>query len=442
MDIAFALTFALVLGAPLAVALARSRGVSAAGYGFNGADTGLGATVCSVVCSNVGAGTFVAILLFSQASPLIGLAIAVSYTMGLLLCAVLAPRVHTVSRACGAYSLVDLIAVHHRAGARETVAIWLPVAFVFVLRSAVQMTALVLILTDLTGLSAPLALLVGSGAVAGYTLIGGYKAATETDTTQAIGIVLLMSVAAFGLLGRGAGLGAGPGVLDGAGSGFFDLGPYKPLLLVGIVLFIPSSPVLAIDNWQRMATARSPETARFGFLIAACVCGPIYAVIWLAGLDGRSLGLDALGAFRGLMPAGAPWLADLLFLLCIVSSIDTFVMPLVSSLARFEWGVSHLRAATALVFLAIAGLSWTMGDVLDGVIAAFSTLLVFLPATVGALVSRPRPIARAAYASMNAGLVTTLAVMPFDDGIASFAGFLVSLGIYLALRRRRTARPA
>jgi len=416
----------VVLLVPIAVAVARSRGTTVSDFVFNSNRSSVPQTVASIVGGNVGIGTFIAIFLFSEASPLIGISLAVSYTAGLLLCALLAPWVHRASRSRDAFGLIDFIVVTHRVD--NPAFIWLPVAMVFILRTVVQLMALSAILAS--AFNQPFAEALAAAALLSgiYVVIGGYKAATETDVFQVSVIVMAMCLAFLGLS------------LDlEQERDYLDLGPYRPVLLVGVFLFIPLSPILAVDNWQRIATSRSPAVARQSYFVAALICGAIYATIVLAALDTASAP-DVLETFRQLMPDGMPWLADMMFAACIMSSIDTFVMPLVTSFARRGASLLALRLLVIAIFVVISGLALALGDILSGIIAAFNTLTVFLPAVVGALLLK-NPSARAATASLGLGVIATLILSIVDINSAAVAGFSFSAATYVFfhLRDRKSA---
>ena len=419
----------LLLLAPVVAGILRGRATTREAYSFNDGRTGVALTMGSAVCCNVGVGTFIAILLFSRVSPVIGLALVVCYTAGLLLCALAAPSVHALAARHRAFSFVDLIVARTQASRAGLIAVWLPVAFVFILRSAVQLAALALLVGNVFGVDALVALVASGAAIGAYTLIGGYRSATQTDAMQAVVIVALMAVAATGLTTRPLNL-----------TGFLDLGPYAPTILVGIVLLLPFSPLLSVDNWQRIATARTASIARRGYLGAAAICCAIYSIIWIAGMDGRTLGAEPLDTFRGLMPAVAPWLADVLFITAIVSSVDTFLMPLVAPLAQRGVGLARLRIATAALLFVTALLAATMGDLLSGVVAAFSVLVVFLPAVFATMVLR-RPSARAAALSMNGGLAASLIAVTVDENAAAIVGFVVATLVYAAVSLRVSGAP-
>ena len=416
-----------VLALPIVIALMRSRDIDVDAFVFNAGGNSLLKATASVVCSNVGIGTFVAIFLFTKASPVIGVSIVAAATLGLLLCAVLAPRIHDISRRTGTYGLVDLIVVTH--GVSRPILVWLPVAVVFVLRIMIQLIALGLILGEAFGLSPLVALAAATLFSSLYVIIGGYRAATETDLFHAVVIVAAMAFVAFAL----------PQGAQG-GRDFLDLGPYQPVLLMGVFLFLPFSAVLGIDNWQRMSTAQSATVARRAYVAGTVICGAIYAAIAAAALLPGTQD-DVLASFRGLMPAGAPWLAEALFASAIISSIDTFMVPLTSTFARQGLDLRQLRLLVVGLFVLIAVLAALIGDILSSVIAAFNSLVVFLPAVCGAmLLKNPRP--EAATVSMSVGVAATLLLTSVDQNSAAPIGFAISTLAYWLIQRRPAASKA
>ncbi|WP_170314716.1 sodium:solute symporter family transporter [Aquibium carbonis] len=411
---------------PIAIAIFRSQRMDVPAFVFNAGRNSLSQITASVICGNIGIGTFVAIFLFTRASLTIGISIAIAYTMGLVVCAILARRIHELSSRHDTFGLVDLIVVTH--GVRHPLLIWMPVAVVFVLRIMVQIAALALILTEAFGLSPTASLAVATISSGSYVVIGGYRAATETDMFHASVILsILLFVAAT--------MPAAGGEID-----LLDLGPYTPVLLVGIFLFLPFSAVLGIDNWQRIATARTAEVATKAYGICAVVCGFCYAtIVAVAALPGG--GTDVLASFRALMPPGAPWLADLLFACAIISTIDTFMVPLTTTFARLGLNLSQLRWLVAGLFGLVAVLTGMMGDLLSNIIAAFNSLAVFLPAVFGALVLRaPKP--QAAISSMVIGVAASLLLTTIDVSSSAPIGFAVSVATYWLVHQARLLRRA
>ena len=431
-----AVAVATILALPVLVAaLSRARGRQDAGaFTINRGRNGMVATVAGVIAGNVGIGGFVAMFLFTQASPVVGMSVAIAYTLGLVACAVLAPRIRRRAHQAGTIGLADLLA--KGGSARSAALVWLPLAVVFVLRSAVQVGALGVIVAATFGIGAAQAVLASVALLGTYLVIGGYRAAVETDIVQASIIVVGVAIAAIGMVGLATDGTARP----------LTLGPYEPVFLLGIWLFLPWSALLAVDNWQRITVARSDSVARRGYLVAALIFGVLFAVLALAG-HRAAPGADMMASFRALMPGGMGWIASAMFVACIMSSVDTFIMPLAASMRRLGPGegprdIGRLRLVIVALLAATAATAVAFGDVLANVVAAFNSLTVFLPAAFGALfLDRPSP--RAAAVSMVVGLVSALGFTMVDEAAAALVGFvLASIGYAVTYRVERSAGDA
>jgi SSS family solute:Na+ symporter len=419
----------LALVLPLVHALILAPRQTAAGYLFNNGRTGFAQTLGSAVAGNIGIGTFVPLYLFAVQAPLIAYALALTYTLGLLICAALAPLIHRESRALGVYGLIDFLILRH--GVRHRLLIWLPFGLVFGLRSLVQILALALILQMVLGLAPMAALALAVISVAAYAICGGYQAATQTDLVQGLvlvlGVALIAGVLIFGQITLRPDL---PPI--------WALGPYGPVFLVAILLLFPFSTVLSVDNWQRIATSDSAQHARRAYLMAALVCGLINLTIAYLGHHNIRISNDdpqtVMQGLRAVMPLGWGWLSDALLLVAVMSSIDTFTMPLIGSLVGQTRNLARARLATLGYFLTLGLVALVLGDLLLNVIAAFSSLVVLLPAVFGALILRDSA-AKGAIWSIGGGVLVTLALTPLLPQLAAVAGFLLSLGVYLVLRR-------
>ena len=419
-----------VLVLPLAAAATTSRGDrGGAAFLTNAGRNGGLATLAGAVAGNVGIGSFLAIFLFAGQSPLIGYSIVGAYTLGLVLCAWLAPLIRARADERGTIGLVDLIATTH-AGTRMGW-IWMPVAVVFVLRSAVQIGAIGLIAGEALGVGRGTMIAVASALMGLYLVTGGYRAAVRTDMLQAAVLVVGMAAAATGL--------ALAPVFVPSDATFGDLGPHEPAFLVAIWLLLPWSAVLAVDNWQRIVVARTGATARGAYLVAALACGAIFATIAVAG-TGAAPGASVRDTFEALMPRGASWLASAMFVACIMSSVDTFIMPLVTSLGPV-FPLRTLRVLIAALVAATAALAIAFGDTLANVIAAFNGLVVFLPAALGALLLTAPP-RRGAVLSMNGGLVAAVTATMVNRDAGALTGFAVAVLLYLACLAAARREPA
>lgn len=412
-----------IIAVPIVFILLTSKSISVDDFLYNGVNNSSYKVLFSVICGNVGVGTFVVYYSLTQASPVIGLAAVFAGIAGLIICAILAGHLHDMAKKTDTIGLVDLLVVTHEV--RRPLLIWLPVAVVFLLRVLVQLGALALVLSQALGISYLAAVALGTLASGAYIIVGGYRAATETDVFHGLLIVLLMMLAALGMPSP-----------DLQPETVLDLGPYSPVLLIGICLFLPFSTILGVDNWQRIATARSAAVARRSYLLGALFCGAIYLTVVMAALS-PDAPADVLEMFRSLMPASMPWLADILLISAIISSIDTFTVPLVSTFARRGFSLMGLRMFVFAILVVAALAAALLGDILAGVIAAFNSLAVFLPAVFGAFVLRsPRP--QAAIASMGLGVLAILALSLIDSNSAAPIGFALSVAIYWWMHAKHT----
>jgi len=377
------------------------------------------ATFAGAVAGNVGIGSFLALYLFTQQSPILGFSIVGAYTLGLFFCALLSGRIHAAGAKVGAVGLVDLIAITHGFTRRRY--IWLPVAIVFVLRSAVQLGALGFLTATFFGGHIALAIVGGALLIGFYLIVGGYRAAVQTDIMQA-----------FVLVSGGIACVIGLPNLDAEPSFFFEFGAYKPVLLVGIWLFLPFSAVLAIDNWQRITLSKTPDAAKKSYLGATVVCGGLFTLMALAGYWSASEA-SMYETFLQLVPSGWEWIVAAMFVACIMSSIDTFIMPLVSAV-REKPSLKTMRLTIAALISATALVAIFFSDTLETIIAAFNSLTVFLPAAFGALFFKS-PSAKAAIWSVNGGLLVAVAMTFVDQNAASLVGFLTAAVLYAAIVR-------
>jgi solute:Na+ symporter, SSS family len=413
---------------PLAYAVFRIGILRREDYLFYSGKTPFLQTLASIICGNVGIGAFVALFVFTSQSPVIGAAIVMAYCGGLVLCGLMANAIHAAARRTQSHGLIDYLCAAH--GISQTWAIWVPVALVFGLRTVIQLLALASILMITFPVSGVVALVLATLVVGSYTSIGGYRVATETDLVQALGILLGVAAIAFVLV-------TGPFDMPATAPGFWEFGQWSPGFLVAILLFLPFSALLAIDNWQRIATSDNAGNARRAYLMAALICAPLFCTMgwvgWITGSDGGASMAEVIGTFRGLMPFGWVWLADLTIMLAVMSSIDTFVMPLITPMARTRLRMWQIRAAVSMVFLVLGVVAWAMGDIVVSIIAAFNTLVVFLPATYGALVLQDRaPLG--AVISMSIGVALTLVLSLVAIQHAALAGFAFSALAYVGLR--------
>jgi hypothetical protein len=140
--------------------------------------------------------------------------------------------------------------------------------------------------------------------------------------------------------------------------------------------------------------------------------------------------LDIAATLRLLMPSQTSWIADILLIAVIMSTIDTFVMPLLSGLQRTRLSLFQLRLTVLVLFAIVGILAWLLGDILQNIIAAFSALVAFLPAVFVTFFLRPIS-PNYISSSLSIGVLATVFYCFVDVNLASFIGLLVSSTIIL-----------
>lgn len=410
----------LVLLTPFLLTVFVSQKTSKSEFLYNDGKTDLLFSTASIVCGNIGIGSFVVVFLFAKQSPVIGFSIVIADALGLLLCALLAERIHKKARSTNTFGLIDLIAKTHEIS--RPLLIWLPIAIIFLLRTAIQLIALGIIMQDVFGLNSSLSIIFAAALCASYICVGGYKAATQTDLFQVVVIIVCLVILWIGIAPRSF-----------EPQPFWDLGPYKSVLLVGIWIFLPFSQLVSINNWQRIATSTDAKIARRGFILASAISGSImFTIAWCGYISSENS--DVFAAFKGLMPSSFGWLANLMIAISIMSSIDTFIMPLITIFRAPKYTKTVLRLFIAALFILITTLSLIIGDIFETLFTAFNTLAILLPVALGSLFL-PKGNPNAAYYSLNIGFFLSIIMISIDQNSAAIGGFVASLLIYLVLSR-------
>ena len=134
------------------------------------------------------------------------------------------------------------------------------------------------------------------------------------------------------------------------------------------------------------------------------------------------------------MPQTWIWLVDLMLIAVVMSTMDTFVMPLMAGLERTELSLRRLQLIVAALFTLLGLSAALFADVLNSIISAFSSLAVFLP-VVWASVRGRRVSAPAAIVSLNVGIAVTVLLTTVDLNSAALAGCLLSWLLYETVSR-------
>lgn len=307
----------------------------------------------------------------------------------------------------------------------------------------VQFMAVGNIVAPLLNISYTTVVLVAGAVVLGYLLLGGYKAVINTDFLQAIlMIALLAGVVSF--------MDIGP-INFAQSTSVPDSGLLISFLAIG-ALFIFSS----ADIWQRVFSARSVTVARNSFFVVAALFLVFGFLITLVGIGAFNHfpNIDPNQAFfwglSGLLP---PWLlgaAIVMVLATIMSTIDTEVYLLASTIAKdFSKGSSQttdadlskkIRVSMTILTVVATFIAIFVTDIIITLFALASLGLSLAPAIIVSLFWKLKPTA--IFASMSGGVLAFVALIVLgqfnpDNAIATLPVALVFLLIGQAIFKDR-----
>ena len=206
------------------------------------------------------------------------------------------------------------------------------------------------------------------------------------------------------------------------------------------------------DIWQRVFTARSPEVARWGSVVAGVYC-LLYALTGaLVGTAGRVIlpNISADNAFARIatdaLPIGITGLVLAAALAAVMSTASAGLLASSTILANDVYAgfvvrgehnrVLVSRVTTLLVGIVVLVISLIVSDVVGALTVAYDLLsgALFVP-IVGALFWR-RATAAGALASMAAGSVVVVIFMVVDGLFANtpiIYGMLVSFIVFVVV---------
>jgi sodium/proline symporter len=340
---------------------------------------------------------------------------------------VVGPRLRRQSRDRGAITLTGFLAGAVEPAGRAAV---LRLAtgitlFCFVFYIASQFQAAGHAFAGSLGLDMRASVLLGAGIILVYTLLGGFWAASVTDTVQGLvmaGTALVLPAVAFVAVGGWPGLSTGLAATAGVGAqvpvtGIAGLG--FVLGTLGIGLGYPGQPHVV----NRFMALRDERALARGRVIAIAWAAVIYAGMLLLGLCGRVLFGDLIVPERVLFEVAerlmSPVAAGVVIaavLSAVMSTADSQLLVAGSSVsvdlpgaARHPASLGRSRMIVLAVSLVAVGLAlWLPSTIFDRVLFAWHGLgSAFGPVLLLCLYGRP-PHARGMLLSMLTGFGLTV----------------------------------
>jgi len=400
----------------------RSIGIQLPQFLYNAKSTTARSTFPSVIAGNIGAGTIYGLYIFATKQPLFAISIAVSYVIGLMLAGLLAERIRHACNDVKEVSLIGFIAERHGIADQKIWIIWVSVSVVFLLQLAVEFLAVGDVVSYVFGIAKSESLLIVAGTVASYLVVGGYKSTTVSAHLQAPLVVGTLALIGFFIL---------PVITHEPVVTLRVLSDTDRLLPVGAFFLIAPAVFLSIDNWHRIVAAESAHAARNGFMLGAILCGISYSVLLLAGIINGPGPVPTQGLML-LVPSVLQWIVPTVIVVAILSTVDTEIPPLVAGMPGSASSLARARAYTIILISAVTLTALSLGTILQGIIAAFSSLAVFLPATASAILRRTNlemPVLYGIPMSVSAAIFMTI----FFGEYALAASVVLSVVLYFGL---------
>jgi SSS family solute:Na+ symporter len=157
------------------------------------------------------------------------------------------------------------------------------------------------------GIPRTVSILIASGVMIAYSVMGGMWALTATDIVQFV----IKTVGIFAVLLPAAIIHAGgwTGMHAKLPADFFSLGRIGAAKLTAYVTLYFLGILIAQDSWQRVFTARTVSIARWGGVLVGCYCIAFAAACAVIGAAGRSFLSplsDTDGAFAAVLNVVLP----------------------------------------------------------------------------------------------------------------------------------------
>jgi len=287
--------------------------------------------ITTVSASFIGGGAIVAYGAYVFEFGIVAFSLYIALFFSMIAFSRFAPKLRQEGHAHDHMTLADYFYIHvgPRAGMTSSLVLF-AVFFLFIVN---QFIAGSYVLASISGWSYEASLVICAAVVLAYLLLGGLKSVVKTDIFQYLSMIVL--IVALGSVSV-AHTGINPQLLD--------LKAMSPTLLLAFILYGLFIPFVSAEIWQRIYATRNDQTARWG-LIGAGAC------ILILGLAITLLGLAARTAFPSidpaqaipygmvhLFPAGLLGLGLVFLFAAIMSSTDTLIFYLSTSIAKDYFG--------------------------------------------------------------------------------------------------------
>lgn len=403
--------------------------------------------VFTVVSTNVGAGTLVAMTAEAYETgiswPLLSALVVIP---AFFFVAFFGPRMKRFGDRFKAHTLGDFFGLRYSQANRILVGLILISSYFFF--AAMQFVGVAALTTVMTGLSFNISLIISSIIVIIYTTMSGVKGDFYTDAAQfwVMSIVLFAVLVPLSWIAVG-----GSATLAALPPKYFD--PFAfggPIFFISALIFGLPLGVISMEIWQRAYAASSPKSARkvlaasglvnLPFLILPALLGMSAAVL-IPGID-KNMALFAL--MNHILPSGILGFGLAGILAALMSTVDSMILvgsatllkdfykSFINKKAQEKKLLKMGRLFTFLYGGAALIAAYTIADIIQILLIGVFLLLPIAPAIIGGLCWR-RPTSKASFYSMLAGFLLAIVLLPLMPQLAFIPAFLVALILFVIL---------
>jgi solute:Na+ symporter, SSS family len=243
--------------------------------------------------------------------------------------------------------------------------------FYMALMAASQFVAWGKFIGTFTGQGYEITVITGAVVVIVYSYLGGYFSVVLTDGLQFL--LLTIALVYLVLFFKGSMLQYNPGDFN-----IFADPPNHILMTLSFTLAWVISPII----WQRIASARSARSSRWGLVLSIIAFSALYILVILVGIYLRGVPVEGVAGEAGLfgfviknwLPAGGSLLVFLGIAAAIMSTGDTAINMAALTLVK---DVFHIEKKSRIVFY--ARIATFISGILAAVIALkFSSIIKIL----------------------------------------------------------------
>ena len=387
----------------LIIGLLSARKKSADEFLIHGRSLNTFQMIATTSASYIGGGAIVAYGAYVYEYGIAAISVYIGFFLNLIFFARYAPAIRARAAEAGHLTLGDYFADNIGPRAGLTAALVSTGAYFLFLAN--QFIAGSTVLSTLSGWDYETSLYTSAAVVLVYLLLGGMRSVVKTDVFQYFTMVLLIIALGIGLTSQ---TGIDPELLNP-----LSMSPGLAIAFILYGLFLPFS---AVEIWQRIYAAKDDRSVSHG-LIGSGIC------VMVLGIAIALLGMAAKTAYPGinpseaiaygmvqLLPSGLLGLGMVVLFAAIMSTVDTIVFYLSSSIAKDFTQQRNMqslqnitRASVVLVTLAGVAMAFFFRDIIAVIITIAGVTSGIVPAVIGSLFWKLKE--RAVVASLGSACV-------------------------------------